>query len=67
MINEEYRYYFASQEQLEQKELVFVKSQIAQLGKEAEKIHNCVFTVSIRNMAWDDLLSISGQLLIQLL
>lgn len=34
-----------------EQELVFVKSQIAQLGKEVEKINNCEFTVCIINMA----------------
>lgn len=30
---------------------MFVRSQIAQLGKEVEKMHNSVFTVGIMNMA----------------
>lgn len=61
----EYRHPFASQEHLEQKELMFVRFQIARLGKEDEKMQNCMFPVSIRqhlkNMSWYYLLNIRRQ------
>jgi len=41
----EYRNHFSFQEHSEQKELMFVRSQIAQLGKEDEKMHNYVLEV----------------------